>query len=508
MARNMHSDDESRPAVQVQPPAHQSEGTGAEPACLPLAWKSLVIDRTKRGELVSQFVAGVTDLIESGALLTGERLPSVRRLSRSLEISTFTVAEAYDRLVASGLVMARRGAGYYVNGIRPHPQRSNPAAVVPQTIDALMPELYASAGNLLPLSAGWLPSSWHDSEWMQGVERQAIRRHPRRTQGYGHPLGLPELRELLSHRLSVSGLLAVQSEQILLTRGATHAFDLILRTLARAGDSVLMEEPGYPPLTALIKQHGCSLHRVPRNAAGVHLETLTEMCKRYAPKLFFVQSVLHNPLGTNLSASDTHQLVNLAEKFNFHLVDNDVCRELARVGEPSLAAMDGLERVIRIDSTSKTLSPQIRVGSIYASSELIKTLARVKMATGLTSSELEERIVKHALESSEYRRMVARLQTRLTVAIDNGMRVLCELGLTPLAKPQGGLFIAAGFQPGEREPKSGSLIARLAAETGLLLVPGKLFLKEQVEDPPWFRFNVAWIDHPRVREFFKTINRQ
>src|ERR1700744_1875676 len=117
MAANMHTDYESPPAVQVKRTAQRDSEDDL--AALPAVWKSLVIDRSKRGELVSQFVSGVTAMVESGALQTGERLPSVRGLSRVLSMSPFSVAEAYDRLVASGLIVARRGTGYFVNGTRP-----------------------------------------------------------------------------------------------------------------------------------------------------------------------------------------------------------------------------------------------------------------------------------------------------------------------------------------------------------------------------------------------------
>lgn len=510
----MYSDDKTPPTVQVKRPAHQMERADDDGSGLPRAWQTLTIDRSKRGELVSQLVTGVVGLIETGALSAGERLPSVRRISKALGFSTFTIAEAYNRLVADGLVLARPSAGYFVNGSRtstdrPHRQISSP--MTPQDIDPFMAELYSPCANVLPLGAGWLPSSWHATEWMQGIERQAIRLSPQRVQGYGHPLGLPELRELIAHRMPIVGMPQVDPSQILLTRGATHAFDLVLRTLTRPGDAVMMEEPGYPPLAALIEQQGCRLYRVPRHAYGIDLKALDELSEQHTPKLFFVQTVLQNPLGTTLGASDAHHLVNIAEKRRLHLIDIDVCRDLARAGAPSLAALDGLQRVIRVDSTSKTLSPQFRVGAICASNDLIKKLSRTKMVTGLPSAELDERIVKHALASSEYRRMVTKLQTRLALALDNGLNVLEAHGMEPLVLPQGGFFISAGFSPrngcATKEGFTGSSVTRLALDAGLLFLPGRFFMGEDSPDPPWFRFNLAWIDHPRVQDFFKTIKR-
>jgi DNA-binding transcriptional MocR family regulator len=123
----------------------------------------------------------------------------------------------------------------------------------------------------------------------------------------------------------------------------------------------------------------------------------------------FVNTVLQNPLGTSLSQAQAHRLLALAEQFDFWLVEDDIYRELAAPGEASLAAMDGLRRVIRIGSFSKTLSPVLRVGAICASASLIPELVRVKMLTGLTTSEINERAVFDAVSSRAYRRQVERL---------------------------------------------------------------------------------------------------
>jgi DNA-binding transcriptional MocR family regulator len=127
----------------------------------------------------------------------------------------------------------------------------------------------------------------------------------------------------------------------------------------------------------------------------------------------FVNTVLQNPLGTSLSQAQAHRLLALAEQFDFWLVEDDIYRELAAPGEASLAAMDGLRRVIRIGSFSKTLSPVLRVGAICASGSLIPELVRVKMLTGLTTSEINERAVFDAVSSRAYRRQVERLAQQL-----------------------------------------------------------------------------------------------
>ena len=199
-------------------------------------------------------------------------------------------------------------------------------------------------------------------------------------------------------------------DQVLLTHGATHAFDLILRTLTKPGDAVLVEDPGYSNLTSLIRHHGCVPVAVPRGDAGLDFAVLADAAAATQPKLMFVNTVLQNPLGTSLSQAQAHKLLKVAEQFDFWLVEDDIYRELAARGEASLAAMDGLRRVIRVGSFSKTLSPVLRVGSICASNSLVPELLRIKMLAGLTTSEINERAVYHAVSARPY----ARWSTSLT----------------------------------------------------------------------------------------------
>jgi DNA-binding transcriptional MocR family regulator len=215
----------------------------------------------------------------------------------------------------------------------------------------------------------------------------------------------------------------------------------------------------------------------------------------------FVNTVLQNPLGTSLSQAQAHRLLALSEQFDFWLVEYDIYRELAARGESSLAAMDGLRRVIRIGSFSKTLSPVLRVGSICASASLLPELVRVKMITGLTTSEVNERAVYDAVSSRAYRKQVERLVLQLDGARERALERLGDAGLVPLARPRGGMFVSAGW-PDARH--NGRAIAERALRAGILLAPGEFFALQ----PPasaWFRFNVAYAFEPALLDFLRSI---
>lgn len=468
-------------------------------------WPVLEIDRGKRGSLVDQIVAAITEMVNRRELRVGTKMPSVRRFAKCNGVSTFTVVESYDRLLTLGLLSSRRGSGFFV-------ARSEVAAAplqlalhaTPSAIDALTPDLYSGVSDALPVGAGWLPPEWYGETTILDAVRHAMKIPANRLRGYGHPLGFPTLRQHMASTLAEE-LFQVGPDQILLTHGATHGFDLILRTLTKPGDTVFVEDPGYSNLMSLVRHHGCIPVGIPRSDNGLDFQYLAEQAARTQPKLMFVNTVLQNPLGTSLSQAQAHRLLGLAEQFDFWIVEDDIYRELAARGEASLAAMDGLRRVIRVGSFSKTLSPVLRVGSICASNSLVPELLRVKMLTGLTTSEINERAVYHAVSARPYRRMVERLVDQLSSARERTTERLLEAGMTPLARPRGGMFVSAGWESAPTPELNGKLIADRALASGILLSPGEFFTLRS-PSTIWFRFNVAYAaDAPALIQFLQSI---
>ncbi|RJG09495.1 aminotransferase-like domain-containing protein [Massilia cavernae] len=472
------------------------------------AWPVLAIERSKRGSLVDQIVAAIQQMVNARELRVGTKMPSVRQFAKCNGVSTFTVVESYDRLLNLGLLSSRRGSGFFV-------ARSEAVAVAqtsavpasPTAIDALTPDLYSGVSDALPVGAGWLPPEWYGESTILDCVRHAMKIPANRLRGYGHPLGFPTLRQHMAGTLAEE-LFSVEPDQILLTHGATHAFDLILRTLTKPGDTVLVEDPGYSNLLSLVRHHGCIPVGIPRGETGLDFDELERQAKATQPKLMFVNTVLQNPLGTSLSQAQAHRLLGVAEQFDFWLVEDDIYRELAARGEASLAAMDGLRRVIRVGSFSKTLSPVLRVGSISASRSLIPELLRIKMLTGLTTSEINERAVYHAISARPYKRMVEKLIDQLRTARERTTERLLDAGMAPVAKPRGGMFVSGGWDIKPTARFNGKLIADRALKAGILLSPNEFFMLRE-SDSIWFRFNVAYAaDAPLLSDFLKTVRRE
>ncbi|MGF6754164.1 PLP-dependent aminotransferase family protein [Paraburkholderia sp. GAS42] len=459
-------------------------------------------DRRSTSTLVEQVVQGFASAIESQSLRAGALLPSVRQLAETHRLSTFTVTEAYNRLVSMGLVVARRGSGYRVATLDAPAARASASDWQPPSLTAtwLLSDVYADHSVPIKAGCGWLPNEWINGSGLQHALRAMSRVPPGRLADYGHPYGFAPLRERVAEQLDRRGL-PVDLSNVLLTQGATQALDLIVRTLLRPGDTVLVEDPGYCNLLQILKLAGLNVHGVPRTPVGLDADALEILVTAHRPKAMFVNTTLQNPTGTTLGMASAFRLLQIAERQRMWVIEDDVSRELAPAGAPLLAAMEGLHRVLYVSGFSKTVTPGLRCGYVVAERDVLRELARTKMAVGLTSSESIERIVDKVLLEGRHARHVETVNERLKAAHMQVEERIDAAGLELFHRPRAGLFLWAKLPV---EPERAAEIATAALRDGIWLAPGSYF---RPDDAPsaWFRFNAPYSTDDALWRFIDGI---
>lgn len=462
----------------------------------------LHLSRTRRtqGTLVDQIVDTIARALAAGTYPAGTVLPSVRGLARIHGLSAYTVAEAYQRLVSMGLIVSRAGSGYRVAGrlteVPPAP------AWDPPSLNAawLLSDVFADQSVPIKAGCGWIPEDWINETGLQHALRSVGRVPGTRLGGYGHPYGLAVLRDYIGASLRRHSL-AVDASNVLLTQGATQAIDLIVRTLLRAGDTVVVEDPCYCNLLQILKVAGMNVVSVKRTVEGIDLDELDQVLATHRPKALFVNPVLQNPSGASLSVAAAFRLLQIADRHRLWIVEDDVSRELAPLGAPCLAAMEGLKHVIYVSGFSKTITPAVRTGYIAADRTLLAQLALTKMAVGLTSSEVTERIVANVLIEGHYDRHVALVRERLASVHERVVASMREAGLEVFHAPGAGLFLWAKAPVA---PDDSLAVATEALKQGIWLAPGSYFRAGE-EASSWFRFNAATSDVPKLWEFMRGL---
>ncbi|HEY2927291.1 PLP-dependent aminotransferase family protein [Piscinibacter sp.] len=423
--------------------------------------------------LTDQLSARFSERIRQRLIAPGTRLPSVRECARRHGVSAYTVVAAYDQLLAQGLVEARRQRGFFVREITPEPARTaatkTARAPLPISATTLMRGMFQPPGALPMPGLGTLPVEWLDLPMLSTALRRVssgAQLGPLALQ-YGEPAGDLRLRRVLATRLADHGVVA-SAEQIVTTIGATHALDVVTRSLVRAGECVLVDEPGWSVEYARLAALGMRVLPVPRGEDGPDLAVMQRLIEQHHPRLYVTVSVLHNPTGASLSLGVAHRLLKLAQAHDLHIVEDDSYAHLAPPHLPRMAALDALERTIYVSGFSKILAPNWRVGYIAAPPSLVDRLVDTKLLTTLTTPGLTEQALAHCLEHGLLRRHAERVMVKLDAARSRSVK-LAESHGCRFASPPRGLFgwVDVGVDT-ER-------LARAMLDDGWLLAPGALF---------------------------------
>ncbi|AOK30280.1 MULTISPECIES: PLP-dependent aminotransferase family protein [Burkholderia] len=452
--------------------------------------------------LVDQLVQWARRRIDERVFRPGMRMPSIRKLALDKSVSRFTVVEAYERLVAQGYLDSRRGSGFYVRE-----RAAGPPAVAltggadappaHNTIDVvwLLRNMLHTVSPEKGPGLGYLPSRWLDGELIGGALRALGRQAGAQMLGFGSAQGFLPLRQQLQTRLAEIEIGATP-EQIVLVSGITQAIDLIARQYVGAGDAVIVGDPAWFQMFGRFASQGAQLVGMPYTPDGPDLDALEHLVQLWRPKMLVINSVLQNPTGTSLSAAQAFRILKLAETYDFLVVEDDVYGDLCAPNYPAtrLASLDQLKRVIFLGSYSKTLAPNLRVGYIACAPERATVLTDQKMLAGLTTPELNERVLYKVLTEGHYRRHVERLRARLDGVRDKTARMIERAGMRLFATPAAGMFLWADTGV------DSDALAAAAHEAGFLLTPGSLFSPKQ-SPSTWTRFNVANCGDPALPAF-------
>ena len=437
-----------------------------------------LLARSARTTLSEQLAQRYAQRIQQRLLAPGARLPSVRESARRHGVSPSTVVDAYDQLQAQGLVQAKPQRGFFVRvdaSRSPHEPATTPARdrqatprPAPADATALIRSMFEAQGELPAPGMGTLPEAWLDAPLLQRALRRATAGDAAASWlRYGEPAGDAGLRAALSRRLADLGVRAAAS-QVVTTVGATHALDIVSRTLLRPGDAVLVDEPGWAVEFARLTRMGMRLLPVPRSGDGPDLGVMAQLLAEQRPRLYVTVSVLHNPTGHTLSLAQAHQVLKLAEAHDLTIVEDDTYAWLAPAHAPRLAALDGLQLTIYVSGFSKILAPNWRVGYLAAAPALAERLIDTKLLGTLTTPALLERAVAWCLDQGLLRRHADRVTHQLDAARSRVVRLATDAGCR-FAAPPHGLF--GWVDTGVDTEK----LAHLLAAGGWLLAPGHLF---------------------------------
>jgi len=338
--------------------------------------QSIRIDRAAPQTLSLQITAGLRDLILSGALKPGERLPATRTLASEFGVARTTIVETFERLVAEGIVVTRVGAGTYVSEAlnADRPALAVTPSVPSVSIARLARGMAAASGRFgarlehepRPFTTA-MPAfdAFPMAQWARlSSKNWRMARHA--VLGYPDPQGYEPLRQAIANHLRVNRGIQCEWRQIFIVAGAQQAFQLIAATLVDAGDKVWFENPGAIGARNSFVLYGADIVPVPVDDGGLDVRRGLDLAPDF--KLVFATPSHQQPLGSKMSLERRFMLLDAAEQASGWIIEDDWDGEFCFAGPPlpTLKGIDASGRVIYVGTFSKSLFPALRLGFLLA----------------------------------------------------------------------------------------------------------------------------------------------
>lgn len=422
-------------------------------------WKTIIkIDRKQSTSVYLQIVNHLITEITQGRILPSSKLLSTRALANLLKVNRKTVVLAYDELMAQGWIEIKASTGTFVseslplikhkglirNDVLMAPTKTlytiknaenvkQGVAVTGLAIDGGVPDVRLAPIDVLYKTCRSIANS----------------RQGKKLLKYGDVQGAYVLREVLAKYLQESRGLKYKTENILITRGSQMAIYMIFNLLLRKDDHVIVGETNYPDANHVIKNTGATMRTVPVDHDGIDLDAVEKLCKKIPIRAMYVTSHHHYPTTVTLSAERRLRLLQLAEQYNFAIVEDDYDYDFhyAHSSILPLASIDTNGSVIYIGSFTKSLAPAIRVGYLVAPENLINALADSRKIIDRQGDFILEAAIAEMLKEGEIQRHLKKSLKIYRIRRDVFCKLLKEaLGdLIYFDIPAGGMAIWARF---------------------------------------------------------------
>lgn len=434
---------------------------------------------TSEGALHDQLARHLRQLIGSGALASGTRLPSERALCQSLGVSRNTVSKAFDTLRGEGHLASRQGDGTYVSATR--------RASIVRGDDRLKSFMIDSQIGDIDLRSAALPGLTLVADALNLLDtsrtRELIASH-----GY-LPAGLPELRQAVAEYYTSLGL-PTGIDNVLITSGAQQALRLAAASLTHPGSVVVIEEPSFRGAIESLKALGVRLIGVPSGPDGIDTDELASVVARESPDLIVIQSTVHNPTGSVLDTFRRSRVAAIANRHGVPVIDDATLADTIIDGERRpLPIAVGSEHIITVGSMSKSFWGGMRVGWLRARPEFIEELAAVKGGEDLGTSVVAQLMSSELLPHIERAR-----DERFRTLTESRRLVLADIhALLPDWAPQ---IPAGGGSLWVRLPEeTATAFAQRAERVGVRVLPGSTFsIVDRLDD----HLRIAFAGSPEV----------
>jgi len=464
----------------------------------------------KPDHLYVEVAERIETLIHKKSLKVGDKLLSVRALSKEQGISLSTAFQAYYHLEGKGLIEARPQSGYYIKHSPAHaleiPKCCEPTdEALPVTMDEMISSVYMNlrSEHLTSFSLGSPHPSLLPAAKLNKSVVHALRNSADHCLGYEHVQGSEQLRKQIA-RLSFNWGGTASDQDIVVTAGCMEAISLSLQAITKPGDAVATESPTFYGIFRVMQSLGLKVVEVPTDAAtGIDLNYLAQAIPKFNIKACVFVCNFNNPIGSCVPDEKKKQLVELLAKKDIPLIEDDIYGELffGKTRPKTCKAFDKKGMVIQCGSFSKSLAPGYRIGWAIPGKFRDRVIA-LKRMNSVSTNTLAQAAIAHFLENGRYELHLRHLRKALHTQCLRYVQAISEHFPedTRITRPQGGFVLWVEMN----KKIDGYKLHKRALKHNIGIAPGQIF-SSQGQFHNYFRLSYGLPWSNKVEQGIKTL---
>ncbi|WP_291632403.1 PLP-dependent aminotransferase family protein [Clostridium sp.] len=441
----------------------------------------------------------IKKMIDENSIEDGEKLPSIRKLSKTLMVNEVTIVSAYKKLEAEGYAYQKMGSGTYAK------RRDINIKFKKEYSNTLKKISGKDIKEYVDFTGEITSSEFFPVTVFKDVLNEVLDRDGAEAFAYKESLGYAGLRNSISSFFWDN---KVDADDILIVSGAQQGIDIVSKSIINVHDNVVVEKPTYGGALTVFKWRRANIFEVDILKDGINLYQFEEILKKNRIKCFYAMSYFQNPTGATYSLEKKLKILELAELYDFYVVEDDYLSELIydQKQYKSFKSLDINDRVIYIKSFSKIFLPGIRLGYMISPQKYKEHIENSKINTDISTSSLMQRALDLYINKDLWKEHIGHLNMAYKDKYEF-MKNCIEKHLDNKVSyytPEGGIHFYFKINP-KLKINSMELFYKCKSMK-VLITPGILFYKNAEEGNNYFRLNFSEIRKIQIEEGIKIIS--
>ena len=441
----------------------------------------------------------IKSLIDQNSVDDGEKLPSIRKLSKILKVNEVTVVSAYKKLEAEGYAYQKMGSGTYAK------RRDTNIRFKKDYSNTLKKISGQDLKKYVDFTGEITSSEFFPVTVFKDVLNEVLDRDGTEAFAYKESLGYEGLRNSISSFFWDNN---VSAEDILILSGAQQGIDIVSKSIINVHDNVVVEKPTYGGALTVFKWRRANIFEVDILEDGIDLNQFEEILKKNRIKCFYAMSYFQNPTGATYSLEKKLKILELAELYDFYIVEDDYLSELIydQKQYKSFKSLDINDRVIYIKSFSKIFLPGIRLGYMISPEKYKEYIQNSKINSDISTSSLMQRALDLYINKDLWKQHINYLNMAYKDKYDFMISCIEKYLGTKVSyyTPGGGINFYFNIAD---ELKINSMdLFYLCKNRKVLITPGVLFYKNAEQGNNYFRLSFSEIKKTDIEEGIKIIS--